>query len=81
LGLSKEQREILKLLRKLWEANPDQRLGQILENYIFFEGQRGDKTSCSLFYQEDSRTLTVLKALSQNNLKKVEEASKRTKLE
>jgi mRNA-degrading endonuclease RelE of RelBE toxin-antitoxin system len=62
-NLSEEQREILKLLRKLWERNPEQRLGQILENYIFIEGQRGDITSNRLFYQDDKRTLTVLEVL------------------
>ena len=52
---------ILEELKKLWEKNPDQRLGQILENYVFFKGQRGDKTSCALFYQEDTDTLEILK--------------------
>jgi uncharacterized protein YihD (DUF1040 family) len=62
MKLSSEQKEILKLLRKLWEKCPDERLGQLLENHIFFEGQRGDKTSVRLFYQEDMRTLDIPKA-------------------
>jgi hypothetical protein len=45
----------------LWEKHPEQRLGQLLENYVFTQGFRGDKTSLCLFYQEDSLTLEVLK--------------------
>jgi len=45
--------EILDSLKKLWEKEPDQRLGQVLENYVFINGKRGDNTSCALFYQED----------------------------
>lgn len=52
---------ILVLLSKLWKKYPDQRLGQLLENYIFTEGQRGDKTSVRLFYQEDTDTEKILK--------------------
>jgi hypothetical protein len=43
-------------LERLWKQYPDQRLGQILENYVFNRGQRGDKTSCALYYQEDNIT-------------------------
>lgn len=57
---------ILNLLGQLWKKSPDQRLGQLLENYVFFEGQRGDKTSVRLFYQEDDQTEKIL-------LKKLEE--------
>lgn len=53
---------ILEEIKKLWEKYPDQRLGQVLENYVFFAGERGDKTSCALFYQEDDETLEILKA-------------------
>ena len=49
--------EILKELEILWKKYPDQRLGQILENYVLFNGRRGDNTSVKLFYQEDSDTL------------------------
>jgi hypothetical protein len=63
MALSKDQKEILKHLRMLWEKYPNERLGQILENFIFFDGQRGDKTSIRLFYQEDKRTLALLKLL------------------
>ncbi len=54
-------KEILFELKRLWLKNPDQRLGQILENYVFFEGERGDKTSVAMFYQEDDETLSKLK--------------------
>ena len=70
MGLSKEQAEILKLLRKLWKKHPDQRLGQLLENYVFFAGQRGDLTSVRLFYQEDLRTLAILEAVLLNIIRK-----------
>lgn len=58
--LSDSQKAILKLLRELWERHPQQRLGQILENYVFYNGQRGDKTSVALFFQYDLETLKVL---------------------
>jgi hypothetical protein len=51
---------ILKKLETLWLRHPDQRLGQLLENYIFFEGKRGDQTSVALFYQEDDSTEIIL---------------------
>jgi len=52
---------IIELLRELWKKYPDQRLGQLLENYIFFAGERGDVTSVRLFYQEDDITERILK--------------------
>jgi hypothetical protein len=70
--LSKEQKEILRQLRLLWKQFPDLRLGQLLENHVFSQGQRGDKTSVSLFYQEDSKTLIVMKQL----LKKIRDKEK-----
>ena len=54
--------KILKELEKVWKTYPEQRLGQILENYVFFEGERGDATSVRLFYQTDDETLKYLKA-------------------
>jgi len=33
-----------------------------LENYIFTNGERGDRTSIELFYQEDDITEGILKA-------------------
>ena len=55
------KKEILRLIEKLWNKYPYQRLGQLLENYIFVKGERGDKTSCAIFYQEDKETLKRLK--------------------
>ena len=52
---------MIKQLEILWKKYPDQRLGQILENYVFFEGKRGDKTSVRLFHQEDSKTEKIIK--------------------
>ena len=43
-------------LEQLWLEFPDQRLGQLLENYVFVNGERGDDTSVALFYQEDDET-------------------------
>ncbi len=48
--------EILELLQKLWTKHPDQRLGQLLANYVFL------RPHCS-FGQEDSETLKVLEKL------------------
>jgi len=53
--------EILAKLKRLWKRYPDMRLGQLLENFVFIEGQRGDKTSVKLFYQEDEDTLVMIK--------------------
>ena len=53
--------EVIDNLRALWKSHPNQRLGQLLENYVFYNGKRGDSTSCSLFYQEDDATLTNIK--------------------
>jgi hypothetical protein len=56
---------IVEELRKLWEKEPDQRLGQVLENHVFTKGNRGDKTSRTFFYQEDDETLAVLRKANQ----------------
>jgi len=53
--------KVLTELGALWNKYPDQRLGQILENYVFIKGDRGDRTSVTLFYQEDGETLKILK--------------------
>jgi len=52
---------ICKELNTLWKKHSDQRLGQLLENYVFFEGTRGDNTSIRLYHQEDSKTLKIIK--------------------
>ena len=41
---------ICQKLNKVWKENPDQRLGQLLENYIF------GRDSQNLWFQEDTRT-------------------------
>lgn len=47
-------------LKEFWKLHPDQRLGQLLENYIFYKGTRGDNTSVHLFYQEDDYTEAII---------------------
>ena len=47
-------------LEELWLKSPDQRLGQLLENYLFTKGKRGDMTSVRLFYQDDDETECIL---------------------
>ena len=59
----KRIKRILKLLEELWLEHSQERLGQILENYIFVKGDRGDKTSVMLFYQEDDYTEAILMAM------------------
>ena len=41
---------ICQKLSKVWKEIPDQRLGQLLENYIF------GRDSQNLWFQEDTRT-------------------------
>lgn len=54
---------ILKKIEELWTKVPDQRLGQLMENYLFIKGERGDRTSTSLFFQEDDSTEEILDEL------------------
>ena len=55
---------ILDALRTIWEKYPDYRLGQLLENFVFLDGSRGeDKTSVALFAQEDDVTLQNLRKI------------------
>lgn len=56
-------KKILGMLEKLWNEYPDMRFGQLLENFIFFKGERGDSTSVSIFYQEDDETEAILIAI------------------
>jgi hypothetical protein len=58
---AKEIDTILGALKDLWKQVPDQRLGQLLENYVFINGERGDATSVKLFYQLDLRTYARIK--------------------
>lgn len=57
-------------LKRLWKKSPDMRLGQLLENYVFFNGQRGDNTSVALFYQEDNITEKILDSLKSDKVRK-----------
>jgi len=51
---------ILSKLSIIWNKYPDMRLGQLLENFIYTRGERGDKTSVRLFYQEDDTTEDII---------------------
>jgi len=51
---------ILSKLSIIWNKYPDMRLGQLLENFIYTRGERGDKTSVMLFYQEDDTTEDII---------------------
>ena len=53
--MENDKEEILMRIKELWKKYPQQRLGQLLENYVFFNGKRGDQTSVALFFQEDSK--------------------------
>ena len=53
--------EILDALKTIWEKSPDQRLGQLLLNYVFHDADYRDKTSIEMFDQEDNITLENLK--------------------
>lgn len=52
--------KICDLLKVLWKKYPDQRLGQLLDNYVFSNGERIDKTNAYLFYQEDDETEKII---------------------
>ena len=54
-------KDVLELIESIWKEHPNMRFGQLLENYVFTEGERGDKTSCKLFYQEDGKTINKIK--------------------
>lgn len=45
---------ILDKLKTLWELVPDERLGQVFENYLLTNKNRGDATSQELFFTEDN---------------------------
>ena len=53
---------ILDALKQLWTLVPDQRLGQLLLNYIFREADHRDQTSIEMYAQEDDETLSAIKA-------------------
>jgi len=60
----REQKRIKRIcekLNKVWElVDSDQRLGQLLENYIFDSGKFRGEGTCFLFYQEDDKTEKIL---------------------
>ena len=52
--------EILERLRKLWEASPDMRLGQLLENVFPNRPGMDEKFSRTMYYLEDDELLETL---------------------
>jgi mRNA-degrading endonuclease HigB of HigAB toxin-antitoxin module len=51
---------ILDALKTIWEKYPDQRLGQLLLNYVFHDADYRDKTNIEMYAQEDNITLENL---------------------
>ena len=46
--------KILEKLKTLWKMVPDERFGQVVENYLLTNKNRGDGTSTELFFTEDT---------------------------
>ncbi len=44
---------ICEKLEKLWNEYEDQRLGQLIENYIIPSGELRGPNTCWIFYRED----------------------------
>lgn len=56
--------EICEALKVAWHQYPDQRLGQLMENYIFPSYFLNDRSSVAMpFWQEDDVTLEKLRKL------------------
>lgn len=53
----KRIKRILALIEKLWTQHPDQRLGQLLENYVF--GHHANR-ACCIFHPQDDDVEKVL---------------------
>ena len=47
-------------LRTLWHRHPDQRLGQLIENYVIPSGEMRGASTAWLFYTEDEETEALL---------------------
>ncbi len=47
---------ILEKIGKLWKRFPDQRLGQLIENYVIPSGAMRGYATCWIFYAEDDDT-------------------------
>lgn len=62
---------ILLKVKRLWEFHPDQRLGQLLQNYIF---GRGD-----IFFPEDDETEKILDGWLNELSRKTRVGKERTK--
>jgi len=49
---------MLEKIGKMWKAHPDQRLGQLVMNYIF--GNIGGSHTAYIFYKEDDISEAIL---------------------
>jgi hypothetical protein len=57
-GASKKERnEIIQIISELWERFPEQRLGQLMENFAF--GPHNER--CCIFHMDDKVVLLNLK--------------------
>lgn len=54
---------ICEKLKKFWKKVPDQRLGQVIENYIIPSGDMRGADTCWIFYYEDDGVEENLDAL------------------
>lgn len=52
--------KILKRLQKLWELNPDMRLGQLIENVFPNRPGMDEKYSRPMYYFEDEKLIGIL---------------------
>ena len=58
---------ICRKLEQLWDMNPDQRLGQLIENYVISSGILRGGVTAWLFFREDDETEACLdKALEES---------------
>lgn len=55
--LDTNKTKILKSLRELWKKYPNQRFGQLLENFIFHKD--------TMFHQDDKLTEEILKNMGE----------------
>ena len=59
--MNKEQKELLKELKKKWEENPEQRFGQLLFNYTRIGTRKGLGKVADPFYYSDEDIIKDLK--------------------
>ncbi len=60
--------QIINKLLKVWNKNPELRLGQFIENAYAF-----DKSNCPLFYMEDEKLIRMLEKYSETDFTRTQE--------